>query len=106
MTLNRQSISAISLDEKYNYWRSRENSLGLSQGMKGQYLLPLCAQSGFSLEKPIELTEAQDVYTWVSHLVNLSPVKTFCQCYMGHNGKTFTTQSPSLSEKAKDGYFS
>ncbi len=29
--------------------------------------MPICAQVGFSLEKPIELAEAQDVYTWVSH---------------------------------------
>ncbi len=36
--------------------------------MKGQYLLPLCAQTDFSLEKPIELAEAQDVYAWVSHV--------------------------------------
>ncbi len=35
--------------------------------MKGQHLLPICAQTGFSLEKPIELAEAQDVYAWVSH---------------------------------------
>ncbi len=39
--------------------------------MKGQYLLPICAQVGFlaklALEKPIELAEAQDVYAWVSH---------------------------------------
>ncbi len=49
------------------YWRSRENPLGFSHGMKGQHLLPICAQVGFSLEKPIELAEAQDVYAWVSH---------------------------------------
>ncbi len=50
-----------------SYWRSRENPLGFRHGMKGQYLLPICAQTGFSLEKPIELAEAQDVYAWVSH---------------------------------------
>ncbi len=31
-----------------NYWRSRENPLGFSYGMKGQNLLPICAQVGFS----------------------------------------------------------
>ncbi len=51
-----------------DYWRSRENPLGFSHGMKGQNLLPTCAQVGFSLEKPIDLAEAQDVYAWVSHL--------------------------------------
>ncbi len=39
-------------------------------GMKGQNLLPICAQVGLlaklALEKPIELAEAQDVYAWVS----------------------------------------
>ncbi len=54
-----------------NYWRSRENSLGFSHRMKGQYLLPLCTQTGFSQEKPIELAEAQDVYAWVSHILLL-----------------------------------
>ncbi len=64
------------------YWRSRENPLcfsaprsGLgdefSSRMKGQNLLPICAQVGIlaklALEKPIELAEAQDVYAWVSH---------------------------------------
>ncbi len=50
------------------YWRSRENSLCFRYGMKGQHLLPLCAQTGFSLEKPIELAEALGVYTWVSYI--------------------------------------
>ena len=49
------------------YWRSRENPSDFSQGMRGHNLLPIGAQVGFSLEKPIELTEAQDVYAWVSH---------------------------------------
>ncbi len=43
-------------------------ALGFSHGMKGQNLLPICTQVGFSQEKPIELAEAQDVYAWVSHL--------------------------------------
>ncbi len=57
-------------------------ALGFSYGMKGQYLLPICTQTDFSLEKPIELAEAQDVYTWVSHvcisrfllLINIIPM--------------------------------
>ncbi len=44
--------------------------------MKGQYLLPICAQTGFlaklALEKPIELAEAQDVYAWVSYTPKLT----------------------------------
>ncbi len=31
--------------------------------------MTLGAKTGFSLEKPIELAEAQDIYTWVSHKV-------------------------------------
>ncbi len=52
--------------------------MGLTS-LAGQYFLPLCAQVGFSKRKrfpelssvfrkrPIELTDAQDVYAWVSH---------------------------------------
>ncbi len=43
--------------------------------MKGQHLLPICTQTGFSLEKPIELAEAQDVYAWVSHKQGDSTMK-------------------------------
>ncbi len=39
--------------------------------MRGNNLLPICAQVGFlaklALEKPIEMADAQDVYAWVSH---------------------------------------
>ena len=61
-----ESISAIAAAV---YGRSRENPFVFNKGMKGQYLLPICAQTGFSLEKPIELTEALDVYVWVSHRI-------------------------------------
>ncbi len=33
------------------YWRRWENPLDLSQGMKGQHLLSLCTQVGFSKRK-------------------------------------------------------
>ncbi len=65
-------------DEGTSYWRSRENPLSFNYGMKGQYLLPLCTQTVFQLERtspkrkrfpelssvfhkrPIELAEACD----------------------------------------------
>ncbi len=62
-----------------NYWRSRESSLGFSQKMKDQYLLPTRTQTDIlakpDLEKPTKLTEDSDTSAWVSH--EGSPNATF-----------------------------
>ncbi len=71
------------ISSKAHYWRSRENPLNFSQGMgetrfAGHNLLPVCAQASFSLEKPNELTEAQNVYAWVSHKSLFIDVSILC----------------------------
>ncbi len=45
------------------YWRNRENPLGFSHEMKGQYFLPLCAQTGFSKWKCFY--SARDLLSWL-----------------------------------------
>ncbi len=86
-------IGKVDLMPNMRYWRSRKNPLGFSHGMKGQYLLPICAQAGFSLEKPIELAEAQDVYAWVSH----SMVDSIGADWQFHTSKLYIV--PSLKRK-------
>ncbi len=56
--MEKVKIEQVALRSKEKiYWRSRENPLGFSHGMKDQNLLPICAQIGIlaklALEKPI-----------------------------------------------------
>ncbi len=81
-----KELATRNLHAVLDYWRSRENPLGFSHGMKGQNLLPLCTQVGFSQVKtflfhkrPIELAEAQDVYAWVSHLIMMPVTQPYGQ---------------------------
>ncbi len=86
VSLNPSPALEVDYSLRRLYWRSRENPLFFRQGMKGQYLLPTSTQTGIlaklALEKPIELTDAQDVYAWVSHaahdLAAIPPAQTSC----------------------------